>query len=217
MLEIAEKQLKRGFIIAFEGIDGAGKTTQSVCLLENLKRNGYPATRFHEPTNSIWGKRIRDLATNGRHKVDARTEFEYFYQDRIHDVGDNIRPAYDRKSIILMDRYYFSNIAYQSARGLDPSFIEHKNEEIAPKADLLIILDLDPKVALKRIRDKRNDTPNHFEREKYLEEVRKIFLQQFKDRPNVIIVEGNGSRSAQTICDEIWLRIEPILKKEVVS
>ncbi len=216
MRETAVKQLKRGLIIAFEGIDGAGKTTQSLCLLEKLRGNGYPATRFHEPTNGIWGERIRDLATNGRQKIDAYTEFELFYQDRIYDVDNHIRPALKNKSIVIMDRYYYSSIAYQSARGLDPDFIEHKNEEIAPKADILILLDLDPEVALKRIRDKRNDTPNHFERKKYLEDVRKIFLQQFKGRQNVIVVDGDDSRSAQTICDEIWRKVEPVLKREEV-
>lgn len=204
-------------IIAFEGIDGAGKTTQSTKLFEKLKQQGYPVTRFKEPTNGIWGEKIRDLARNGRHNVETITEFEFFYNDRIDDVKNNILPSLNEKKIVVMDRYYPSSVAYQGARGLETDFIEKKNEEIAPKPDILIILDLEPKVALDRITGKRNETPNHFERRTYLENVRKIFLDRFKGRPNVLIIDGNDSRSIQIISRNIWKKVEPIVKKEVAS
>src|SRR3989304_2353402 len=112
--------LKRGILVAIEGIDGAGKTTQTAMLCARLCKNGYSAVSFHEPTDSKWGRKIRELAKNGRHKITAQDEMNLFYQDRIEDVKANINPALKRKNVVIMDRYYFSNIAYQSARGLNP-------------------------------------------------------------------------------------------------
>lgn len=212
-----QKKLKRGILIAFEGIDGSGKTIQSKNLLERLRQKGYPANRLKEPTDGVWGDKIRDLARNGRHKIDANTEFDFFLNDRKEDVNKNIVPLLNKKEIVIMDRYYFSSVAYQGARGLDTDFIEKKNIEIAPQPHLVILLDLSPKVALKRIIHSRSEFPDHFEREKYLEDVRKIFLKQLKGRPNAIIIEGDESKSTQAISQNIWDKIEPIIRNEEIQ
>jgi dTMP kinase len=214
MEEVEEKAtLRRGVLVAFEGIDGAGKTTQALLLLEKLEKEGYPAVCFHEPTNSKWGLKIRDLAINGRHQTSPEEEMNFFYQDRVEDVEKNIRPALKNKKAIIMDRYYFSNVAYQSARGLNPDVIEERNERIAPRPDLLIILDLTPKAALKRIKEKRNGQPNHFERMRQLEKIREIFLKRFKGRAYVKIVDGDDARSESAIADEIWGLVKPLMKE----
>lgn len=214
MLQVIErKQLKRGILIAIEGIDGAGKTTQSIILLDKLSKSGYPVVRFHEPTDGLWGKKIKDLAMIGRRETNVETELEFFYFDRLEDVKNNVEPSLKNKKIVIMDRYYFSSVAYQGARGLDPDHIEKKNEEIAPKPDVLIILDLDPEVALRRIRHKRNTKPNHFERKKHLDHVRRIFLERFSGRPNVRILAGDDVRSISMVADEIWKIVKPIIRK----
>jgi dTMP kinase len=210
-------ELKKGILVAIEGIDGAGKTTQSILLTERLNKSEYPVVRFHEPTDGIWGDKIRDLAKNGRHKTNAEDELDLFYRDRLEDVQKNIAPSLKEKKIVIMDRYYFSSVAYQGARGLDPDYVEKKNEKIAPKPEVLIILDLTPEAALMRIRQKRNDTPNHFERTKYLEKVRQIFLEKFRNRPYVRIVKGDDTRSEQDVAQEIWEIVLPIVKKNEES
>jgi len=210
---VERKLLKRGVLIAIEGIDGAGKTTQAKILLEKLLERGYSAVRLHEPTDGKWGKKIKELAKNGRHKTNPETELDFFYLDRLEDVENNIKPSLQKKEIVIMDRYYFSNVAYQSVRGLDPDYIEKRNEKIAPKPDITIILDLPPEVALKRIRHKRNVTPNHFERKKYLEAVRRIFLKQFSNRSNVRIINGDDTRSIPVVTSEILRIVEPVIRK----
>lgn len=210
---VARKQLRRGVLIAIEGIDGAGKTTQSKILLQKLIEKGYPVVGLHEPTEGTWGKRIKELAKNGRYHIKPETESEYFYRDRQEDVENNIKPSLQKKRIVIMDRYYFSNVAYQSARGLNPDNIERKNIKIAPIPDITIILDLDSEVALRRIRHKRNMNPNYFERKKYLDRVRQFFLKQFSNRPNVRKIDGNDTRSIQTVATEIWKIVEPIIRK----
>lgn len=210
---VGRKRLKRGVLIAIEGIDGAGKTTQSEILAKRLTEKGYPIRSLHEPTEGKWGKKIKELAKNGRHQIEPETELDYFYFDRLEDVEKNIGPSLKEKKIVIMDRYYFSSVAYQSGRGLSPDHIEKRNTIIAPIPDITIILDLDPEVALTRIRHKRNMTPNHFERKKHLTHVRKVFLEQFSDRPNVKIIEGDRNRSIEMVASEIWNIVEPIVEK----
>jgi len=171
---------------------------------------GYSAVGLHEPTEGKWGEKIKELAKNGRHRVNPETELDFFYYDRLEDVEKNIKPSLQKKSIVIMDRYYFSNVAYQSARGINPDYIEKKNETVAPIPDITIILDLPAEIALKRIRQKRNDAPNHFERKKYLERVRQIFLEQFNNRPSVRIIDG--TQLIPTVASEIWNVIEPLIR-----
>lgn len=209
---VGRKRLKRGVLIAIEGIDGAGKTTQAQILGKKLLKKGYPVISLHEPTEGRWGKKIKDLAKNGRHRILPETELDYFYFDRLEDVKENISPSLKKKKIVIMDRYYLSSVAYQGARGLDPDDIEKRNKMIAPIPDITILLDLDPEVALKRIRHNRNATPNHFERKKYLDHVRKVFLKQFSNRSKVKIVKGDSDRSIQRVASEIWKIVEPIIR-----
>jgi dTMP kinase len=208
-----KKVLKHGILVAIEGIDGAGKSTQSRLLFEKLKNSGYSVVLLHEPTNGQWGEKIRDLAKNGRHKITAQEELELFYQDRLEDVEKNIRPKMLEKNVVIMDRYYFSSIAYQGVRGLNPDYVEKRNEGIAPEPDILIILDISPSDSLKRIRATRAEGPNHFEEAKYLEKVRRLFLQQFGGRDYVAIIDGNGSHSEQEVASRLWSLVEPIVRE----
>jgi len=210
---IANRFLKRGILIAIEGIDGAGKTTQTKILKEKFTAMGYSVISLHEPTDGIWGKKIEKLAKNGRHGINPETELNYFMNDRIEDVEKNITPSLQEKKIVIMDRYYFSSVCYQGARGLDLDSVEKRNEEIAPIPNITFILDIDPEMALNRIKNSRPNLPNRFERKKYLVRVRQNFLKQFSNRPNVIIIEGDDTRSISLVASKIWKIIEPIIKK----
>ncbi len=168
-------KLKQGILIAIEGVDGTGKTTQAKKLYRKLNQLGYKTVFFHEPTNSYFGKKIKESATIGR--LEANTELRYFIEDRKENVEKNIKPALDKKKIVILDRYYFSTIAYQGAKGIDPNIIKKMNEEFAPKPDLTIILDMDPMIGLSRIKEKRKTKPDRFEEHQYLIKVRNIFLE----------------------------------------
>jgi len=204
------KKLKTGILVAIEGIDGAGKTTQAKILRDILVQEGYNVSLFHEPTDGKWGQKIADLAKNGRHNTSPLTEFEFFYFDRKEDVEKHIKPALDRNEIVIMDRYYLSSVSYQGARGLDPDFIEKENMKIAPAPVLTVILDLSPRVALSRIKNMRTSKLNHFEREKYLNKVRKIFLKRFSNRSDVVVVDA--TRTVDVIASQILNIIKPIVQ-----
>ena len=165
-----------------------------------------------EPTNGKYGEKIRDLAKNGRNKTTPEEEMNLFFEDRKEDVEINIKPNLKNKSIVIMDRYYFSSVAYQGARGLNPDYVEKKNEEIAPLPDVLIILDITPQITVKRIIATRKDGPNHFEQSKCLETVRELFNSQFAKRNYAKIIDGNGNHSAEEISKRIWDIVKPIIR-----
>ena len=116
-------RLKKGFLVAIEGIDGAGKTTQAALLHEYLTSRELPAILTKEPTDSIYGQKIKKLAQGERHLVKPREEYNLFIEDRKLHVADLIQPALDKNAIVILDRYYFSTMAYQGAIGLDPARI----------------------------------------------------------------------------------------------
>lgn len=162
-----------GFLIAIEGIDGTGKTTQAHFVQEALTERKLPVIRTKEPTTGQWGQVLRDSALTGRLSIEE--EVETFIKDRREHVDEKIMPALREGMVVIVDRYYFSTAAYQGARGLDPEELIRRNEEFAPEPDLLVLLDLPVEEGLERIRT-RGDRANHFEQTNTLKRAREIFL-----------------------------------------
>ncbi|MCY1000161.1 dTMP kinase [Myxococcus sp. MISCRS1] len=158
--------------MAIEGIDGAGKTTQAERLTTLLSAAGLDVVRTKEPTDGTWGRKLRESAQSGR--LSAEEELAYFIKDRQEHVQKLLVPALAEGKIVIVDRYYFSTVAYQGARGLDPAELLRMNEAFAPLPDLLVIIDVAPKVGIRRIQE-RGDKGNHFEEEGNLNAVAKVF------------------------------------------
>jgi len=175
-------------LIAIEGIDGAGKTTQTKILKKELENRGYDVIRLSEPTKGKWGKKIKELSSRGKNPS-TKELFDLFFLDRKEDINKNIIPALKKGQTVILDRYYMSSVAYQGAGGLDPTFIESENEKIAPKPDITIILDLPPKIAVERIEHRKSE-PDYFERLRFLTKVRSIFLEMYASRSDVLIVDS---------------------------
>jgi dTMP kinase len=192
-----QRKHRKGMLIAVEGIDGAGKTTQVQLLKEHLSSLGYDVAAFKEPTDGVFGQKIREIAQKGRAGVSAEEEFQLFLKDRIEDVQKNLQPSLEQDLIVIMDRYYFSNIAYQGALGMDMEYIKQENEKIAPIPDIVFILDIPPDVGLKRIKHLRGETPNTFEEKEYLKKVRNIFKTIATQHPHVHII--NAEKPIQEI------------------
>lgn len=157
-----------------DGIDGTGKTTQAKRLLASLQKKGWDAIYFREPSDSQWGLAIKKKAVIAD-SLSPEEELDLFQNDRRENVAKNIEPALREKKLIVLDRYYFSTIAYQGARGIDPEMIRRRNESFAAKPDLVFILDIAPQEGLDRIARSRKKMDIHFERKDYLAKVRNIF------------------------------------------
>jgi len=175
--------------IVIEGIDGTGKSTQAQQLAAWLREQGREVIVDYEPTLGVHGKKLRDSFVNGR--LAPEEELELFLADRREHVEQVIAPALAAGKTVILDRYYFSNMAYQGAIGFDPAEIRRRNEAFAPVPDLLFILDLDVDTALSRIGG-RGDTANEFEKRENLERCRDIFLS-LKDEPFVRVIDTRGT------------------------
>jgi len=162
-----------GLFIVIEGIDGTGKSTQARRLATWFEAQGREVVVSREPTDGPWGRRLRESAASGR--LSAAEELDYFLKDRRQHVEELISPSLAAGKVVILDRYYFSTMAYQGCRGFEPAEIRRLNEVFAPQPDLLLILDLDVDTALERI-GARGDTANEFERRDALQRCREIFL-----------------------------------------
>jgi dTMP kinase len=165
---------RKGHLIIIEGIDGTGKTTLAQALNGRLVKTGHDAIVTFEPTDSPWGKRLRESFSH-KERLPIEEEINLFLEDRKDHVKNLILPALNDGRIIVCDRYYFSTMAYQGARGMNIDKIRIENEAFAPIPDLMFILELDPALALRRICEKRKCQPNNFEEIDYLKKVAAIF------------------------------------------
>ena len=147
----------RGILIAFEGIDGSGKTTQIEKVAKYLReRISTPITVTHEPNpDSPYCNLIQTKVKQQREEISPEQELDWYTKDRKWDLEHNILPALKRNEIVLVDRYYMSSAAYQGA--LDTFTIEYVLEKnsFAKRPDLWIILDVDVPLGQSRLK-KRN-------------------------------------------------------------
>ena len=168
-----KRAIPGGFLLAIEGIDGAGKSVQAKAVAGVLLDRGLDVVLTREPTRGPWGQLLRESAAKGR--LSPAEELRAFIEDRKQHVAELIRPSLDAGRIVITDRYYFSTVAYQGARGFDPEDLLRRNEAIAIEPHLLVLLDLDPAVGLARI-GHRDGAANEFETFAALTRSRDIYL-----------------------------------------
>lgn len=197
---------EKGLLIAFEGIDGTGKSTQIQLLAAALRRCGFDVLTTREPTDGQYGRRIRELYRN-RNSVTPGEELALFHEDRREHVREVIAPALAAGRIVLTDRYYFSTAAYQGATGHDPAGIIAENERFAPRPDLVIILEVPVSLGVHRVRDLRGETLNDFEQEDVLTRVAEIFAGLRGNH----IRRVDGSGAAETVHALVMAQVAPLL------
>lgn len=200
---------ERGILIDFEGIDGSGKTTQAEMSLDRLSSLGIPVKLFREPTNGKFGKIIRDILSGRLPKRSPRDVLDLFIKDREENVTINIRPALKRNEVVLLDRYYYSTMAYQGALGIDVEEIRLQNESFAPKPDLVLIFLIPVDKAITRIRAVRRNGVDNYEKEAFLIKVDKIF-RSFRD-PHIRFI--NGERPLLHVSEEVKDLIDNLISE----
>ena len=206
----------KGILIAFEGIDGAGKSTQIQLLAKYLESCGHTICLTAEPTKGHYGQRIREAA-NSHHRLSLSDEIDYFILDRKEHLETCIRPALERGEIVITDRYFYSSVAYQGARydertGAQPEKLQReiyaRNSEFAPEADILVYMRLDVDTAISRIKSGRASLDS-FETRQNLVKVADAFEWIIKEHPHVIVLDA--SQPQQAIADELQSQIRPWL------
>lgn len=121
--------LARGVFITFEGGEGSGKSTHIKFLAGALRDRGLEVVMLREPGGTKIGEIIRDVVLDpALTDMDARTELFLYEAARAQLVAEVIKPALERKAVVLCDRFFDSTVAYQSyGRGLDRDFVEAAN------------------------------------------------------------------------------------------
>ena len=182
---------ERGLFVAFEGGDGAGKSTQVRLLVTALTAAGRSVVVTRQPGGTELGSQIRDLLLHGG-EVSPRAEALLFAADKAQHVDHLIRPALDRGEDVVTDRYTDSSIAYQGAgRDLGPDEI-HRLLDWAVGGlfpDLTIVLDVPAEVG----RQRRGSVHDRLEREhdEFHDRVRRHFLDLAAAAPaRYLVVDG---------------------------
>lgn len=182
-----------GLFIAFEGGDGAGKSTQAAKLAEALESRGLKVLRTREPGGTPIGEKLRSLVLDHGHgHIDAHTEALIFAASRAAHAGQVIRPALERGDIVLTDRYIDSSVAYQGAgRDLGTEAVRTLNEWATEglQPDLTVLLDVDPADGRRR-RTAGDAAEDRLESEadEFHTLIREAFLQLATARPDAYLV-----------------------------
>jgi len=200
------KQIKRGFFICIEGLDGSGKTTQAKRLIKNLRRRGFDAVYTTEPSVGKVGKLIRSFVLDREKRVPIALEALLFAADRVDHVETVIRPLLNRDKIVVCDRYVYSTLAYQGAAGLSLDWIECINR-FALKPNLALFIDVPTDVVVKRLKRKKTV----METKRNQEKVREVYLKMVREQ-RLMLVDGDKpvSEVDESVLEMVLRRLKTI-------
>jgi dTMP kinase len=207
-----------GLLIAFEGGEGSGKTTQARLTAIWLRGLGYDVETTFEPGATKIGMRLRALLLDTKHAgMSPWTEVLMYAADRAEHVASVIKPALDRGAIVITDRYVDSSLAYQGAgRDLPLEEIARINSEATGgrTPDLTVLLDMDPIAGLNR----RTRSADRLEAEpaEFHQRVRAGFLALARAEPARYLVL-DADRPQDEITRDIQDRIRGMLPDPVPS
>ncbi len=165
--------MKRGLFVAFEGVEGVGKSTQAQLLAQRIRSElNREAVLTREPGGTPLAEELRKLVlVNANEPIDARTEALIMAAARASHVSQLVLPSIRNECFVICDRFAGSYLAYQGyGRGLDLEILKivthFASSGIEP--DLTFFLDLDPRLALERKKEARDrietESPEFFAR-----------------------------------------------------
>ena len=195
-----------GRLVAFEGLDGSGKSTQLELLAARLRAVGCDVVTTREPTEFPSGQRIREMARSGE-QLEPEEELRWFVEDRRVHVAEVITPALRAGQIVLTDRYYLSTVAYQGARGLDFEEILGDSEDAFPIPDLVLLLEIDPQIAFERVHARGSEIEGVFEQREFLSQVASVFDALGCTYLERVPGDGEPSQIEAIIAERVRLRL----------
>ena len=198
---------RRGLFITFEGVDGAGKSTQIRRLAASLEKEEVSVLVTREPGGTPISERIREvLLERQHHKMVSTTELLLYAAARSQHVAQCIAPALAEGQIVISNRFGDAMVAYQGhGRGLDLELIHHLNrvatDGLVP--DLTIVLDVPVKVGRERTRRRRRALDRlELEDFEFHQRVREGYLTIAKEEPHRVRVI-DSEQNFKLVRDEI--------------
>lgn len=205
---MATKNLNKGLLITFEGVEGCGKSTHSKLLFDYLKKAGFSCVYTREPGGTKLGEAVRKILLDSDSiQISDLTELFLFEACRAQIVREVIKPALDKNSIVICDRFSDATICYQGYGGkIDLKTIKTldriSTDGLIP--DLTVLLDIDTMEGLRRARKKGIDRMES-KTIAYHKRVRAGYLKLAKENPKRIkVVEMKGPIG----------RVQEIIRKE---
>jgi dTMP kinase len=192
-----------GFLIAIEGIDGSGHTTQT-----ELSRDHFGKTRTvhyeHEPRyGTPIGEQIKDILVNHR-EIEPITLQKLYIKNRADHIENDYLPTLKNGGLMFCDRYIFSTLAYGATEGLDTDLLANlQTGFVFP--DITIIYLPPVSVCIERI--KKRGKPEKFDTEEKLGRASQKYRELAERYPNVHIIDSIGN------IGEVWLETKQILEK----
>ena len=206
--------MKKGLFITFEGIDGAGKSTQINMLRDYLEKKGISVVITREPGGTDIGNKIRTILLDKENTaLSATAELLLYYADRAQHINECIVPALESGKYVICDRYYDSSYAYQRAgRGIDISVLDKLNSIVVKNAepDITFLLDISLASSESRITS-RGEARDRLEAESntFKQNVREGFLEQARRSPDRIRTI-NAMQSPDKIFEDILHELNDI-------
>ncbi len=203
--------MNKGFFITLEGGEGAGKSTQAQFIKGFLNDRGHAIAITREPGGTVDAEKIRHLIVDrDGGNWSPLEETLLLFTARMNHIDHKIKPALDRREIVICDRFTDSTIAYQGyGRGVDLNLIKLLQEKFLNnfKPDLTFLFDLDPKIGLVRSSKRQaetNSTEDKFENLniQFHEILRDAFLTLARSEPSRFIIL-DASQSIEMIQSEI--------------
>ena len=189
--------MKRGPFITFEGIDGAGKSTQVAWSANFLRKQGLALTLTREPGGTVLGEKLRELLLTTQEPIHAETEALLMFAARRQHLEEVIRPALERGDCVLCDRFTDASFAYQGGgRGVEKNKLSVLEAWVHPdlEPDLTVLFEVSAQVGQQRVA--RIKTPDRFEREnaEFFARVRNAYIERMKESPQRFVrVDGTGT------------------------
>ena len=206
--------MKKNFFIAFEGLDGSGKSTQVKVLAEKLKGQGLKIYTTAEPTTSRIGQIIKDIF---KHKMEAdhRTIAALYAADRLDHLTnktDGILKKIEEGYTVITDRYYFSSYAYHGTH-MDIAWVINANSLSADllRPDLNIYIDISPEESMKRL-NKGRAAIELYESIENLKKVKEKYFEAFEllgEAEKISIIDGH--RPEKEISNDIWDEVSKLV------
>ncbi|WP_156909147.1 dTMP kinase [Alicyclobacillus pomorum] len=202
--------VQRRLFITFEGLDGAGKSTQIERLLHKFQAQGLRVVMTREPGGTEIGNALREILLDPKHTaLSPRTEALLYAASRAQLLHQVIRPALERGDVVLCDRYVDASLAYQGAGlGLGSEEVARLNrfatEDLKP--NLTFLFDLPVQESQSRVLHARSGSaPDRIERRdaEYFQRVRQEFLRIAAAEPERVVVL-DATASPERLEQEIW-------------
>ena len=191
--------MSTGVFITFEGIDGAGKSTQLDYAVKHLRNKENEVIQTREPGGTPFGEKIRNIILENNEPPDCDTEVLLMFAARKEHIARVIKPALDEGSIVVCDRFTDATFAYQGGgSGISSSRIEEIEEWVQGdfQPDLTLFFDLPIKIAQRRMGQRKKD---RFESEAldFHERVRNAYLERATKNPERIKVIDSSQTKGQ--------------------